>query len=86
VGFWEFVLAISALSIFAGIVNNWIKARHGYPLEEDAPPRKGQMDAVCAENRELKQQLAQVTERLAVLERIAVDPAERTAREIEQLR
>ena len=33
-----------------------------------------------------KQQLKQLEERMAVLERIATDPAERTAREIESLR
>ena len=45
-----------------------------------------QMDAICAENHELKKRLSEVTERLAVLERIATDPAQRVAREIEELR
>ena len=36
--------------------------------------------------RGLKGQISRLEERLAVLERIATDPAERTAREIEQLR
>ena len=89
-GFWTFVFAISVVSIVAGIVNNWIKAKHGYPLPEEncAGRRRGnaQYDAICAENRELKARLAEVTERLAVLERIATDPAERVAREIERLR
>jgi hypothetical protein len=44
------------------------------------------MDAICAENQELKTRLSEVTARLAVLERIATDPAERVAREIEDLR
>lgn len=87
--FWTFVFAISAVSIVAGIVNNWIKARHGYPLEEGCrtpPANKQKMDAICAENQDLKKRLAEVTDRLAVLERIATDPAERVSREIEQLR
>jgi len=89
VGFWTFVFAISALSIVASLINTWIKARHGYPIEENChqtPGKKRQMDAICAENKELKTRLAEVTERLAVLERIATDPAERVAREIEELR
>jgi hypothetical protein len=38
------------------------------------------------ENAGLKGQVSRLEERIAVLERIATDPAERTAREIEQLR
>jgi hypothetical protein len=88
-GFWSFVLAISVVSIVGGIINTWIKARHGYPLEDketQTPASKRKMDAICAENAELKEQLAKVTQRLATLERIATDPAERVSREIEQLR
>ncbi len=92
--FWTFVFAISALSIVAGLVTTWIKAKHGYPITEDSCGKRGrssvntkaQFDAICAENRELKAQLSEVTERLQVLERIATDPAERVSREIEMLR
>ena len=35
---------------------------------------------------QLKKQVAELTERLVVLERIATDPAERVSREIEKLR
>jgi hypothetical protein len=38
------------------------------------------------ENEALRETVSRLEERLAVLERIATDPAERTAREIEQLR
>lgn len=88
-GFWTFVFAISAVSIVGGLINTWIKARHGYPIEENchqSPRKTRQMDAICAENHELKKRLSEVTERLAVLERIATDPAQRVAREIEELR
>ena len=88
-GFWTFVFAISVVSIVGGIVNNWIKARHGYPLPEEGCRRSSsgpRVDAVYAENQELKKRLAEVTDRLAVLERIATDPAERVSREIESLR
>jgi len=89
-GFWTFVFAISVVSIVAGLINTWIKARHGYPIEQECSRGSGrskpQMDAICAENQELKDRLAQVTDRLAVLERIATDPATRVAKEIEQLR
>ena len=42
--------------------------------------------ALAAENAALKCQVEQLEARLRVLERIATDPAERTAREIESLR
>ena len=72
-----------------GLINSWIRARHGYPIEDEgaaSPQGKRKMEAICAENQELKQRLSDVTERLAVLEKIATDPAERVSREIEKLR
>ena len=45
-----------------------------------------QIELLTDENSALKGQLGRLEARLAVLERIATDPAERTAREIEQLR
>ena len=85
---WGFLVLTSLISTFGWLANNWIRARHGYPIEDEqeAAPSKRRMDAVCAENRELKGQIGRLEERLKVLERSATDPAERTAREIESLR
>jgi len=85
---WAFLIGASLISTFGWVANNWIRARHGYPIleEEDDKPNKKKLEAICAENAELKQQLKQLQERMAVMERIATDPAERTAREIESLR
>jgi hypothetical protein len=41
---------------------------------------------LSSENGALKDKIGRLEERIAVLERIATDPAERTAREIEKLR
>ena len=41
---------------------------------------------LARENEDLRLTIERLEDRLAVLERIATDPAERTAREIEQLR
>jgi hypothetical protein len=83
------LIPIVAISIgpIAWVANNWIRARHGYPLES----RKGGVTvredpALAAENAALKSQVERLEDRLRVLERIATDPAERTAREIEALR
>ena len=90
-----FVIAIIAISTFGWIATTWIRARHGYPIEnewkglahkEDKPAAERRIELLTNENDSLKGQLSRLEERLAVLERIATDPAERTAREIEQLR
>lgn len=86
--FWTFVFAISALSIVAGIVNNWVKARHGYPIEEerDLPaPKKGEMLAIRTENQKLKATVGRLEDRLKVLERIATEPSRHLADEIDEL-
>jgi len=65
VGFWTFVLAICVVSIAGGIINNWIKARHGYPIEDagtQTQSGKRTMEAICAENQDLKKRLAEVTD------------------------
>jgi cell division protein FtsB len=43
-------------------------------------------DRLARENEALRRTVERLEERMAVLERIATDPAERTAREIESLR
>ena len=90
-----FVIAIIAISTFGWIATTWIRARHGYPIENEwsgvahkgeKPEAERRIELLTNENDSLKGQLGRLEERLAVLERIATDPAERTAREIEQLR
>jgi len=86
--FWVFVLAISAVSIVGGLINTWIKARHGYPIEEDgkhSSKKSRQMDAICAENQQLKATVAKLEDRVKVLERIATDPSRRLASQIDEL-
>lgn len=90
----EFVLAIIAMSFAAWIVTSWIRAKHGYPIENEwgglthrsDPEGEGDVRQLTDENRQLRGQVERLEQRLAVLERIATDPAERTAREIEKLR
>ena len=89
-----FVLAIFGMSFGAWIITTWIRAKHGYPVEGEwggmvaksdlADKRK--VELLEAENGKLHGQVSRLEERIAVLERIATDPAERTAREIDALR
>lgn len=90
-----FVIAIVALIVGSFVLTTWIRARHGYPLEDDWGNmiEKGdglradrQIELLSKENEGLKGQVSRLEERIAVLERIATDPAERTAREIDNLR
>ena len=91
-----FVIAIVALSMAAWVITTWLRVKHGYPLEDDygnviqprdaGPNATRQIEILSNENAGLKGQVSRLEERIAVLERIATDPAERTAREIENLR
>ena len=86
-----FVLAIIAMSTGGWIVNNWIRAKHGYEPSDDwgdteDPQARRTMQLLTSENEKLAGQVGRLEERIAVLERIATDPAERTARAIDALR
>ena len=89
-------LLVPVVAILAWVANNWIRARHGYPLDERRDRRRGrhgtdleaerQVLLLSSENEKLTNQVLRLEERIAVLERIATDPATRVAREIESLR
>jgi len=96
-----FVLAIIAIVMTASIIKTAIRAKHGYPLddehddEEGKGKRRRQRDRIAVErqaqlmadqNEQLQGKVLRLEERIAVLERIATDPATRTAREIDALR
>jgi hypothetical protein len=91
-----FVIAIIAMSYAGWIINSWIRAKHGYPLEDEwaGKSHRGDVSAdanrkiglLSSESERLTGQIGRLEERIAVLERIATDPAERTAREIDALR
>lgn len=90
-----FVIAIIAVCTVGWVINNWIRAKHGYPLESEwggkpiaksDPAAERKIELLSSENDRLVGQVSRLEERIAVLERIATDPAERTAREIDALR
>ena len=89
-----FVLAIIGMSFLAWIITTAIRAKHGYPIENEwggmCAPHDKQADqttkALVAENEQLKATVGRLEERLKVLERIATDPSRQLADEIEKLR
>ncbi|MEG3179770.1 hypothetical protein [Sphingomonas sp. LT1P40] len=89
-----FVIAIIAISTFGWLASTWIRAKHGYPIENEwtgtttknDPKAERKIELLSSENERLTGQVSRLEERIAVLERIATDPAERTARDIDALR
>ena len=87
-----FVLAIIAMSYAAWVITTMIRARHGYPVEGEwggkveHPAARRTVELLEAENEMLRGKLGRVEERVAVLERLATDPAKRLSSEIDNLR
>ena len=88
-----FVIAIVAMSMAAWVITTWIRAKHGYPIDEwsdgsgsgEIETRRA-AELMARENDQLKGQIGRLEERIATLERIATDPSERISREIDNLR
>lgn len=90
----SFIVAIVLICTVGWIFNNWIRARHGYPLENEwgGTTPKVDVDAerkitlLTNENESLNGKIGNLEERIAVLERIVTDKAGRLSEEIEKLR
>lgn len=85
-----FIVAIILVMTMGWIFNNWIRARHGYPLEDEWGGKTHREDPAAGqlreENERLKLRLEASEDRLAVLERIVTDRGFQVAGEIEALR
>ncbi|MEQ8309397.1 MAG: hypothetical protein RIA72_01720 [Sphingopyxis sp.] len=92
-----FVLAIIALSIGGWMFTTWIRAKHGYPVENEWGGTVHRTDAdadrkialLTDDNAKLAGQIARLEERIAVLERIATEnngQAAQLADQIDSLR
>ncbi|WP_294260249.1 hypothetical protein [uncultured Sphingomonas sp.] len=90
-----FVLAIIALSTIGWMATTWMRVKHGYPITDDSgktihkgqgPDAERKIELLTTENERLVGQIGRLEERIAVLERIATDPAERLNRDIDALR
>ncbi len=86
-----FVITIIAISTAGWLINNWIRAKHGYALEDEWGGQTEKADSaenakLRAENKELHDKLDQVQDRMVVLERIVTDRGYSLSEEIEALR
>ena len=90
----SFIVAIVLICTAGWIFNNWIRARHGYPLEDEWGGKTEKIDVdgdrkialLSNENEALNGKIGHLEERIAVLERIVTDKAGRLSDEIENLR
>ena len=92
----EFVLAIIAMAIFAGVLKTAIRARHGLADPHPHGGKKARSSEIVrltdenaslrAENTRLSGRLEAYEDRLIVLERIVTDSGYGVAAEIEALR
>lgn len=85
------IIAIIAVSYGAWLINNWIRARHGYALEDEWGGKSERGDstetkALREENRALHDKLDGMQDRMIVLEKIVTDRGYGVAEEIERLR
>ena len=93
-----FVIAIIAVCMGGWLISTWIRAKHGYPLEDQwtgkviersDPDADRKISLLTNENEQLTGKIGRLEERIAVLERIATDAnssSVRLADEIERLR
>lgn len=90
-----FVIALVTICTLGTLFTTWVRAKHGYPVENEwtgktvsrsDPAAERKIELLTTENERLTGQISRLEERIAVLERIVTDPADRTARAIDALR
>lgn len=87
----EFVLVIVAICTGGWVLNNLIRARHGYALEDEWGGKTERPDHTAAarlaeENAQLRARIEALEGRAATIEAIVTDSAYATAAQIESLR
>ncbi len=94
----EALAPVGVSAVFLGtvgwVMTTWMRVKNGYPLESSwgkpmLPARNAETEErvklVAQENAQLRAEMAGMKDRLAVLERIAVDRGARLAAEIDAL-
>ena len=91
---FPYIASIVVVSVGGSLLNNWLKIKNGYPLENSwgmpLHPRKDEeslerIKLLTSENAQLRAELGSVKDRLETLERIATDQPSRLARDIDAL-
>ena len=88
------VTVITVACVGGWLLNNWLRVKHGYPLDgawgqalHPSTDREAQerIKLLTSENAQLRAEIGSVKDRLETLERIATDHPSKLSREIEQL-
>lgn len=90
----DMIIWIVAICTGGWVINNWIRAKHGYALEDEwggktdkiGPDADRKIALLTNENENLVGKIGHLEERISVLERIATDRGTQLADEIESLR
>ena len=86
------VVLIIAMTTGGWLINNWIRAKHGYDLEDEwggktaRADKSAETEALRTENAKLIERLDNHADRLKVLERIVTERGYSLSDEIEALR
>ncbi|MCJ2188944.1 hypothetical protein [Novosphingobium beihaiensis] len=90
-----FIMFATAAGIGGWIFNNWLRMRHGYPLENQwgkavyprtDPEAQARVQLLTQENAQLRAEIGSIKDRLASVERIVTDQGYDVSRQIESLR
>jgi len=89
--YWSWVpFMFIGLFVLSRVMNNWIRAKHGYPLERRRGCATSSPDDVAGHVKHAlatrDETIAKLEERVRVLERIVTDDSTRLAKEIDALR
>ena len=88
-----FVLAIIGISMAGWMFTTWIRAKHGYPVENEwggtvhrtDPDADRKIRLLTDDNAKLASQVSRLEERIAVLERIATEEGGKAAQLADQI-
>lgn len=80
------IVLVTAMLMTSALLFAWMRTRARGAAGVPALAATRQVELLTNENAGLKGQMSRLEERIAVLERIATDPAARTALAIEELR
>ena len=92
---FPFVAIVVAIAVAGWVFNNWLRIKHGYPLDgawgQAVYPKKNEeamerIKLLSTENAQLRAELGSIKDRLANVERIVTDDSHRLTQEIESLR
>ena len=85
---------IVAVAVAGSLLNNWLKIKNGYPLQNSwgmpIHPKRDEeslerIKLLTSENAQLRAEMGSIKDRLETLERIATDQPSRLARDIDAL-